>query len=82
MVPEAGLEPARFLRRGILNPVCLPISPLWHKLLAAKVHCARLVNGSVDLPSMQFISLMVGHGLFESRQIAQSQSATNFTTLA
>ena len=29
LVPEAGLEPARFLRRGILNPLCLPISPLW-----------------------------------------------------
>ena len=28
LVPEAGLEPARFLRRGILNPLCLPISPL------------------------------------------------------
>ncbi len=31
LVPEAGLEPARFLRRGILNPLCLPISPLRQK---------------------------------------------------
>ena len=31
LVPEAGLEPARFLRRGILNPLCLPISPLWQQ---------------------------------------------------
>ena len=30
-VPEAGLEPARFLGRGILNPLCIPISPLWHR---------------------------------------------------
>ncbi len=30
MVPEAGLEPARPLRQRILNPSCLPISPLWH----------------------------------------------------
>ncbi len=31
MVPGAGLEPARRYRRGILNPLCLPISPpgLW-----------------------------------------------------
>ena len=29
MVPEAGIEPARKYKfRGILNPLCLPISPL------------------------------------------------------
>ena len=27
MVPGAGLEPARPYERGILNPLCLPISP-------------------------------------------------------
>ena len=27
MVPEARLELARLERRGILNPLCLPISP-------------------------------------------------------
>ena len=31
MVPEAGIEPARRERRGILNPLCLPISPLRHR---------------------------------------------------
>ncbi len=30
LVPEAGLEPARVLPQRILNPSCLPISPLWH----------------------------------------------------
>ena len=30
MVPEAGLEPARYFYRGILNPLCLPIPPLGH----------------------------------------------------
>ncbi len=30
MVPEARLELARFEKRGILNPLCLPISPLGH----------------------------------------------------
>jgi hypothetical protein len=29
MVPEAGLEPAHPCGRGILNPLRLPISPLW-----------------------------------------------------
>ena len=28
MVPGAGIEPARRCQRGILNPLCLPISPL------------------------------------------------------
>ena len=27
MVPRAGLEPARSFLRGILSPLCLPISP-------------------------------------------------------
>ena len=31
MVPGAGLEPAQRERRGILNPLCLPISPPGHK---------------------------------------------------
>jgi hypothetical protein len=31
MVPEAGIEPARLEKRGILNPLCLPISPLGHR---------------------------------------------------
>jgi hypothetical protein len=28
LVPEAGIEPARVLPRGILSPLRLPISPL------------------------------------------------------
>ena len=27
LVPRAGIEPARLLERGILSPLCLPISP-------------------------------------------------------
>ena len=30
MVPGAGLEPARPYDRGILHPLCLPISPPGH----------------------------------------------------
>ncbi len=33
MVPEAGLEPARLVSRGILNPLCLPIPPPGHAIL-------------------------------------------------
>ena len=33
MVPEAGLEPARYFYRGILSPLCLPIPPLGHESL-------------------------------------------------
>ena len=32
MVPEAGIEPARLEKRGILNPLCLPIPPLGQTL--------------------------------------------------
>ncbi len=31
MVPRAGLEPARSCPRGILSPLCLPISPPRHR---------------------------------------------------
>ena len=44
MVPEAGLEPARFLRRGILNPLCLPISPLWHRMKERAIIATRLMG--------------------------------------
>ena len=32
LVPEAGLEPARYFYRGILSPLCLPIPPLGQNL--------------------------------------------------
>ena len=40
MVPEAGLEPARYFYRGILSPLCLPIPPLGLacKLSFKKIH--------------------------------------------
>ena len=30
LVPATGIEPVRFLRRGILSPLCLPIPPCRH----------------------------------------------------
>ncbi len=36
MVPGAGLEPARPFERGILNPLCLPISPPGQSCVALK----------------------------------------------
>lgn len=36
MVPEAGLEPARYRYRRILSPLRLPISPLGHVLVYYK----------------------------------------------
>ena len=33
MVPEAGLEPARYRYRRILSPLRLPVSPLGHATL-------------------------------------------------
>lgn len=37
MVPGAGLEPARPYERGILNPLCLPISPPGHRMNSYKL---------------------------------------------
>ena len=37
LVPVTGLEPVRFLRRGILSPLCLPIPPF-----AVPDECPRL----------------------------------------
>jgi hypothetical protein len=44
MVPEAGLEPARPRGHRILNPTCLPISPLWH------FGCPEYDRGGSHLP--------------------------------
>ena len=44
MVPEAGIEPARVLSRGILSPLRLPISPLRHwkgMRIVAQLQCAN-----------------------------------------
>ena len=43
LVPEAGLEPAHPRGRGILNPLRLPISPLWlrRESIAALLQDAR-----------------------------------------
>ena len=46
MVPEAGLEPARCCQRGILSPLCLPISPLGHCLINYRHHCQCLYGGA------------------------------------
>ncbi len=41
VVPGAGLEPARSKERGILNPLCLPISPPGHLLLVLLIRLRR-----------------------------------------
>ena len=42
MVPRAGLEPAQRERRGILNPLCLPIPPPGHAILYCGAITIRL----------------------------------------
>ena len=52
MVPGAGLEPARCYQRGILNPLCLPISPPGQGALSSKVEAEPGVEPrSTDLQS-------------------------------
>ncbi len=47
MVPRAGIEPARPLSRGILSPLCLPISPPGQSVLFWKQNrvCRHYENG-------------------------------------
>ena len=46
MVPRAGLEPAQRERRGILNPLCLPIPPPGHAISCdASNHVLYLKSG-------------------------------------
>ena len=35
LVPVTGIEPVRFLRRGILSPLCLPIPPCRRAVIVA-----------------------------------------------
>ncbi len=42
MVPRAGLEPAQRERRGILNPLCLPIPPPGHTKLVCDAFTERV----------------------------------------
>ena len=47
MVPEAGIEPARplFTKRRILSPMCLPISPLGHRLTGGATRSRTGLDG-------------------------------------
>ena len=44
MVPEAGLEPARYFYRGILSPLCLPIPPLGQDRYHVYIILLKIVN--------------------------------------
>ena len=48
MVPRAGLEPAQRERRGILNPLCLPIPPPGHAILYCDAVTIRKHHLNVD----------------------------------
>ena len=49
MVPGAGLEPAHHYWRGILNPLCLPISPPGQRFLL-KTLLKIVINANYLLP--------------------------------
>jgi hypothetical protein len=47
MVPGAGIEPAQHCCRGILSPLCLPIPPPGHRMLACAKRSYDLEDGGV-----------------------------------
>ncbi len=53
LVPVTGLEPVRFLRRGILSPLCLPIPP--HRQV-----CYFILLGSVGKSLVSTYSSVCG----------------------
>ena len=78
VVPEAGLEPARVLPRGILNPLCLPISSLWHRIFSA---CENVKFPKFTQAILLFIQLFC-KAFFVYALNFESAASTNFATLA
>ncbi len=75
MVPRAGLEPAQRERRGILNPLCLPIPPPGHAILIAMRLTVKLrhhLDIAIAIP-LQFLS--------HSRCLVTSSVGTRCTLL-
>src|SRR5690625_6705772 len=69
MVPEAGLEPARGIARRILNPLRLPISPLWHKNITDRLMCVASALGLLGNSSMR-CSISCIHAVVPSAAVA------------
>ena len=60
MVPEAGLEPARYYYQRILSPLRLPISPLGQKiqdLFAIRLWSSRVLSEVASHHSCKFDSI-------------------------
>ena len=49
MVPRAGIEPARHFCRGILSPLCLPISPPGPSVYAGSVELNGIKRDYLEL---------------------------------
>ena len=49
MVPRAGIEPARHFCRGILSPLCLPISPPGLSVYAVCSDANGIIRGCLGL---------------------------------
>ena len=82
VVPEAGLEPARFLGRGILNPLCLPISPLRHGVAGVKsgpAASARLYQGVVRAQYFSLTSLPFACKIRASARAGRARTVARYT---
>ena len=61
MVPGAGLEPARHCCRGILSPLCLPISPPGlffmpnERGVEVKAHSTAILLGELNRITVYFV---------------------------
>ncbi len=82
MVPGAGLEPAQRERRGILNPLCLPIPPSgrrqikWRRVPESnrtRRICNPLHNRFVNAPNRMTLPYRHSHKIWSGKRDSNSR---------
>ena len=64
LVPLTGIEPVRFLGRGILSPLCLPVPPQrrLNDIIAHYFVIVKSIKGETEISGRIFTSQGVIHG--------------------
>ena len=64
LVPATGIEPVRFLRRGILSPLCLPIPPCRHRFVIVAYFYIFVKEKAVAIPENLWVYYCCFDALF------------------
>lgn len=88
MVPRAGLEPAQRERRGILNPLCLPIPPsglrIWRRVPESNRGgriCNPLHGHSANAPYFKTTAKLIFNKLRDDNLTHNSLFSNRFSAL-